>query len=217
MMDDDLRQQLEMIDPMAAHVSVDSAGSPRARALLETIMNTPIDNPSDVAVSTSSNADQGRRRRSMRLVGGLAAASLVAAVAIGFVVAQRNDDKTATTQALAIPRSEGGGPALDSCMMFDVAILADMPVAFAGTVTERTDTSATVKVDRWYKAPVGTETDLITFALPDGDFALLEGGVDLAAGQSYLITATDGNVNSCGYSGPATPELEAAFNEAFPG
>ena len=216
MMDDNLRRQLEQIDPMASHVSVDRAGSPRARALLETIMNTPIDNPSDVAGSTSSNADQGRRRRSMRLVGGLAAASLVAAVAIG-VVALRNDDKAATTQALVIPGSDGGGPVMNSCIMFDVSILADMPVAFSGTVTDRTDTTATVSVDRWYKASSAGETDLVTFALPTEGLVAFEGGVDLVAGQRYFITATDGNVNGCGYSGPATPELEAAFNEAFPG
>jgi len=35
-------------------------------------------------------------------------------------------------------------------------------------------------------------------------------------GQKYLITAAEGNVNFCGYSGPATPELTAAFDAALP-
>jgi hypothetical protein len=34
-------------------------------------------------------------------------------------------------------------------------------------------------------------------------------------GEQYLITATDGNVNYCGFSGPSTPELRSAFEEAF--
>ncbi len=34
-------------------------------------------------------------------------------------------------------------------------------------------------------------------------------------GERYLVTATDGTVNGCGFSGPATPELERAFEEAF--
>jgi hypothetical protein len=31
------------------------------------------------------------------------------------------------------------------------------------------------------------------------------------------VTATNGNVNSCGYTGAATPEMEAAFERAFSG
>ena len=42
-------------------------------------------------------------------------------------------------------------------------------------------------------------------------------GVELVAGEEYLLTATDGVVNGCGFSGPSTPELEAAFDEAFGG
>jgi hypothetical protein len=43
----------------------------------------------------------------------------------------------------------------------------------------------------------------------------LEGGVEFADGQTYLVTATDGTVNGCGYSGLATPELQSAFDSAF--
>jgi hypothetical protein len=37
------------------------------------------------------------------------------------------------------------------------------------------------------------------------------------AGQRYLVTATNETVNGCGFSGPATAELDAAYSEAFPG
>jgi hypothetical protein len=42
-------------------------------------------------------------------------------------------------------------------------------------------------------------------------------GFDFEVGQQYLITAAEGTVNFCGYSGPATPELTAAFDQAFAG
>ncbi len=36
-------------------------------------------------------------------------------------------------------------------------------------------------------------------------------------GGQYLITASGGTVNGCGFSGPATPDLTRAFEEAFAG
>jgi hypothetical protein len=39
--------------------------------------------------------------------------------------------------------------------------------------------------------------------------------VPFEAGGQYLITAYDGNVNYCGFSGPSTPELRSAYEEAF--
>jgi hypothetical protein len=45
----------------------------------------------------------------------------------------------------------------------------------------------------------------------------LIGGIAFDVGQLYLITAADGTVNFCGYSGVATPEMTAAFDEAFGG
>jgi hypothetical protein len=42
-------------------------------------------------------------------------------------------------------------------------------------------------------------------------------GVDFQQGKRYFVTAAQGTVNGCGYSGPASAELEQAFAEAFPG
>jgi hypothetical protein len=41
--------------------------------------------------------------------------------------------------------------------------------------------------------------------------------VEVVDGQRYLLTATDGTVNGCGFIGPASPELEHAFAQAFAG
>jgi len=49
---------------------------------------------------------------------------------------------------------------------------------------------------------------------PQGLEALI-GGIPFESGEQYLITAYDGQVNYCGFSGPSTPEFRASFVEAF--
>jgi hypothetical protein len=98
-----------------------------------------------------------------------------------------------------------------SCIVFDPTILAGMPQAFAGTVRAVDGQTVSLSIDRWY---AGGDATSATLNAPTGMVGLT-GGVDFEVGQNYLITATDGNVNFCGYSGPATPELTAAFAQAF--
>jgi hypothetical protein len=98
-------------------------------------------------------------------------------------------------------------------MVFDVALLADMSPAFAGTATSVEGETVTVTVDRWY---TGGDAATVVLNGAVGSPALID-GFEFVVGQQYLITAADGNVNFCGYSGPATPELTAAFDVAFPG
>ena len=107
--------------------------------------------------------------------------------------------------------SLGDGSALASCIAFDVAVLADMSPAFAGTATAVDGDTVTLRIDHWY-----TDGDAATATLraPVGLEALID-GFEFEVDKQYLITAADGNVNYCGYSGLATPELTAAFSEAF--
>jgi hypothetical protein len=101
-------------------------------------------------------------------------------------------------------------------MVFDVALLAGfrrLSPAFAGTATSVEGETVTVTVDRWYTGGDATTVDLQSTA---GSPALID-GFEFEVGQQYLITAAQGNVNFCGDSGPATPELTAAFDAAFPG
>jgi hypothetical protein len=99
-------------------------------------------------------------------------------------------------------------------------------MAFAGTVTavsDRTvptlsDMTVTLRVDHWYKggtADVVTLTTLTSHALTPTTSAGVEDGVEFVQGKRYLVTATNGTVNGCGFTGEATPELEKAFAEAF--
>jgi hypothetical protein len=211
MSDDELRTRLSRIDPAPAGSPVDPVTSPRARELLERAMQTPDTHTLDIPSAPDEPA--ARRRRRPVLLVAAAAAVLVAAV-VGGVLAfggggapGRTEDPT--TLALSLPPSDVAG----SCVVFDVQFLAEMPVALAGTVTAVEEQQVTVDVDRWYR---GGDADVVTIAVQDQNSVALD-GVEFREGERYLITATDGTVNGCGFSGPADPQLERAYDEAFGG
>jgi hypothetical protein len=99
------------------------------------------------------------------------------------------------------------------CIEFGVEYLSPMPVAFEGTVTAVEGDQVTLIVDHWFK---GGDATQVLINAPQGLEALIA-SFPLEVGEQYLITATDGNVNYCGFSGPSTPELRTAFEEAFSG
>jgi hypothetical protein len=209
MSDDELRARLSRLDPAPAGTPVDPATSPRARSLMEHAMTTPVQTPTPVVP-----AELPRRRRPW-LLAVAAAAVLVALVSGALLLGGGGDGGTGSGQdpaplALELPPAD----AAMSCIMFDVAFLAEMPVAFGGTVTAIEDGEVAVDVDRWYR---GGEAEQVTIAVPGQQTSAALDGVDFRTGERYLITATDGTVNGCGFSGPATPELENAFAEAFGG
>jgi hypothetical protein len=212
MSDDELRTRLSRLDPAPAGSPVDPVTSPRAQELVERIMQTP----ETQTLSTPDSADElaARRRRPylLPLVAAAVLALVVATVLVvsgGGRVADAPAGEDPTTLALELPASD----VASSCMMFDVQILADMPVALAGTVTAVEPRQVTLDVDRWYR---GGDADVVTIGVLDGNSVALD-GVDFRDGERYLVTATDGVVNVCGYSGPATPAFEQAFEQAFAG
>lgn len=143
-----------------------------------------------------------------------AAAGAVVAIGVGAIVANSGSDSGTkpnpqSTLALKVPDS-GGGPSMNSCIQFSVEILKGVPVAFRGTVTETTDSTVSLDVDRWYK---GGSADVVTIGTPPGNTSI--DSVEFVKGKRYLVTATDGTVNSCGLTGEATPDLQKAFDEAF--
>jgi hypothetical protein len=99
------------------------------------------------------------------------------------------------------------------CIVFSVEELAKAPVAFEGTVTDSSGGTVTLDVDEWFK---GGDADQVILEAPAGMEALI-GGIPFTVGDAYLITAYDGTVNYCGFSGPSTPELRSAFEAAFAG
>jgi hypothetical protein len=105
----------------------------------------------------------------------------------------------------------GSGDPTASCLVFDVETLGDMSPAFGGTVVKLTESVATLEVDRWF---TDGDAETVEIQFTPG-FEALIGTPILEVGQRYLITATDGVVNGCGYSGVATADYEAAFEQAF--
>ena len=213
MSDDDLRTRLARIDPAPAGSPVDPVTSPRAQELVERIMQTPEIR----TLPTSAPDDEPAARRRRPWLIPLVAAALLAIMVVTVLVVSgggRVGDTPAgedpTTLALSLPPSDVAG----SCVMFDVQFLAQMPVALAGTVTAIDEEQVTLDVDRWYK---GGDADLVTVAVAPGQTSAALDGVDFREGERYLISATDGTVNGCGFSGPAEPQLEQAFEQAFAG
>ena len=195
MTDDDLHARLARRDPVR-------------RPDVAAYLARPAD-PWELAMNAVEN-DLARPRP---VLATLAVAASLAVVVGGAVLAARPSGPGApapapTTLALSVPDPL----AMSSCVMFDVDFLKDMPVAFAGTATAVSDGSVTLTVDHWYR---GGDAGVVTVTTPSGDTVALDGAVAFEQGGHYLVTATDGVVNGCGFSGPATAELESAFEEAF--
>lgn len=200
--DEDLRARLGRLDPMPPSIPVDPSTSPRAQDLLERAMLT-TEHTSDPSAAAP------RWRRPAALV---AAAAAVLAIGVGTVLATNGGSsptKPKTTLALRAPAA-AGGPVMNSCIRFSVDILKGMPVAFGGTVASVGADTVTIDVDRWFK---GGSADVVTIAVPGSNTSV--GTVEFVQDKRYLVTATDGTVNSCGYTGEATPDLEASFEQAF--
>ncbi len=210
--DEELRTRLARIDPAGPDLPVNPATSPRAAELMERAMQTSTDAEPDVDLPRSRPG-----RRPAWWAAGIAAVAAVAAAVFvfgGSPVPSRPPDgggspggNDATTLALSLPATPEA-----RCRAFDVAVLRTMQVAFEGTVTATDGEQTTLTVDRWF---TGGDADRVRIDVPDGRTSESL-GIEFRSGARYLVTATDGTVNGCGYSGPATAELESAFAEAFP-
>jgi hypothetical protein len=221
--DEQLRVRLRRADP-AGDAAVEALTSTSARTLLEEIMNAPIDTDDDAA---RFQLDPAPRPRQQWWKPVAAAAALVAVVAVGIVALTDGDDNTdvagppASTVAATdapgklkvIELSAGTDDVMAMCMEITPELVADMQVAFKGTVDSVDGEIVTLRIDQAY---AGTDAQMATLSAPAGMEALI-GGIAFEVGQQYFITANDGTVNYCGFSGPVTPELEAIFNQAFPG
>jgi hypothetical protein len=193
MTDGDLRNRLAASNPTPPSEQVDPITSDRARELMEDIMTT--------AIKTEGPRTEPRR---LRLMGAVAAALVV-------VIGGASLFGSLGTSGDPLVLTANGEDATASCLPFEVGILGGMSPAFGGTVVDLTDSVATLEVDRWF---TGGDAEIVEIEYTPG-FEALIGTPSLEVGQRYLITATDGVVNGCGYSGVATADYEAAFAEAF--
>ncbi len=168
----------------------------------------------EAIVSSTEVSVPGRRRTPVRRwIVAVAALATVAAAVITGVILSRPDRGTplAPSMTLALP---GGDAAMMSCLPFSVDILAPMEVAFDGTAVEVTGDTVVLEVSTWYR---GGDGPRVTLTPAPGEQVALIGSVVFEPGQRYLVTATGGTVNSCGFSQEWSAEGEAAFKQAFAG
>jgi hypothetical protein len=208
--DDDLRAALAAADP-ARSADLDPSTSPRARELLERTMSTPTTAPTTTDQRADRPTTPSRR-------------PWLAAAAAAVVLAGGGAAYLATTGAPDAPDAPGGGgqlaldlpggdPALQSCLPVSPDVLGTLPVAFAGTATEVNDGQVRLEVDRWYR---GGEATTVLLTNPGEDAQALVGAADFQPGEQYLVSADQGTVSVCGLTGPASPELQAVYDQAFP-
>ena len=212
---DELRRQLAGIDPARPGGPGESL-PPTPAELKEHIMRaiTPPQTP-----SRREDADPAprmpRRRRA------IAAAAAVMLLAAGAALTQSSRFTDGPTVGSAFT---GGSVALQapsdniavSCIRFEPQLLRDMPVAFAGTVTRVAGGTVTLRVTRWYAGTAEQRAaDVVTVTQPGAGTSVALDGVDFTDGDRFLVAATNGTVNGCGFSGPATSELLAGYAEAF--
>lgn len=153
-------------------------------------------------------ASPGRSPDRFWLAAGLAAAVVVLVVLAAIFAG--SDDATNAGQRLDL--AAPGDDAIASCIAFSPEELRKVAeVAFAGTVTSVQGPEVVLDVDQWY---LGGEAQEVALQAPLGLEALI-GGIPFAVGEQYLVSAANGTVNYCGFSGPATPEYRAAFEQAF--
>ena len=197
MTDDELRAALAATDPAPRSVP------PLSRELLERTMTSDL--TSDTTTDPTTTHDTRARRRTW--LPAAAAAAVVAAAAGAYALTSGGEQ---TELRLALPGGDGA-PTM-SCIPVEARFLADMPVALAGTVTEVSGDEVRLDVTRWYQ---GGDADAVVLTNLSQDMQALLGAPDFRTGQDYLVSATDGTVNACGYSGPASADLQKVYDEAF--
>lgn len=158
---------------------------------------------------TETQAPAPRRNRLLLA----AAASVAAAGIVAAVVITSGDSPTAPAKKTVLAlKAPPGGPTMGMCIQFSVDQLKTEPVAFAGTATAVDASSVSLNVTKWYK---GGTADVVTVATPDSSSIALEGITAFEVGKDYLVSAFDGTVVSCGFSGEDTAELRGAYEQAF--
>jgi hypothetical protein len=193
---DELRQRLRAANPVPVDRPVEPANSPRTRGLLEAIMQT--------------DDRTAARRRWPAAVPAVAALATVAAGGLVLSSALRDDPPPESSYALQLDLPSG--TSMGSCLRLSASELGRMSPAFAGTATQVSSGSVVLNVDEWY---AGGDAEQVVLDVPDDQSRALLGEVTFVENEKYLITAANGTVNLCGFSGPATPQLQALYDDAF--
>ena len=218
-MTDELEQRLRSANPAPA-AQQGQPVAPWIQDLVEATMNVTDERADERAGGRAGGrADgrtDGRPRRGARWLA-VAACGAAAVALTGGLYASRLDPGSSAAQSPPVPAVQLALSVPDAtqiCAPFSVAALKDMPVVFSGTVVGVEGGNVRLKVDRWYRG--GTSPEVLLKAPSEDDQALV-GAVPFVQGQRYLVSATAGVVNSCGYTGVWSAQYEAAVRDAFKG
>lgn len=164
-----------------------------------------------MSTSTEERTEK-QASRPIWAIGVAAVAALVMAVAGGLALTG-GEDTPPLAQAPPLQLDAGGEDIMASCIMFSAEELERVAeIAFEGTVASVEGDTVTLTVDTWYRGDEAVGE--VVLNAPQGMEALI-GGIPFETGNQYLISAQGGSVNYCGFSGEATPDLRAGFEEAF--
>jgi len=204
---DEAELRLRAADPAGPSRALPPPRVERAE-LLEGIMSTTTE-PIAQAPAPSPKSSRPRWLLAAAAVIVIAAAGTTLALTVGNDAGHRTS-AVKTVKTLKMPSVRPGAPA--ACIRFTVGILRDKQVAFDGTAISVTDKDVLLTVNHWYRGGSADEVRLENNPSPG---IALEGGVEFVAGQRYLVTATDGTVNICGYTAEWSAELAKTFQQAF--
>ncbi len=234
--DQDLRALLAAVDPAASLPAADPAGVAR---LMEDAMSEHTEHTEHTEHSGTPETPESRtdhlhdRSRLTWIVGAAAAAVIVGGV--GFAVLGGDDDPGpgAASGSPAVVSSDGPAPdpsevpsvtdltvsgsgSSAKCLTPEAApqVVSSQTLVVDATVQSISGGVVTLEPTRFY---AGEETDLVTVSEPSGDLQLLLSGVEFEEGGRYLVSATDGQVTLCGFSGPYSQRLADVYDGAFGG
>jgi hypothetical protein len=226
--DERLRALLRGGDPAGSLPPADPAGLSR---LLEDIMSADL----DVRPAAPDAAVPHRRTRATWLV----AAAAVAAIAAGgaFAVAgltggdagapqadqpaastipstsDQTNGKTDANTPVAGQTTELTVAANGRCVAEPTAeMLAQYDQAFEGTVTSVEGDTITLDTTAVYQGQVG---ETVTVTAPPNTLEARANPIHFEPGGTYLLSAYQGSVSMCGFSGAATQELQSLYQKAF--
>lgn len=223
--DEDLRALLAAADPAVALPPADPDGMAR---LMEDLMSEHTDPRPDP--STESRTDHLHHRSPLTwavaaaaalvIVGGIAVALLGAGgdegpgsaapeVVDSSGAAVETEDAASVTELTL----DGSAPAT-RCLAPESApqVVAAQTLAVDATVESISGGVVTLAPTTFY---TGEPTNLVVVSEPSGDLQRLLAGVDFIEGERYLVSATDGRVTLCGFTGPYTDTLASVYERAF--
>lgn len=220
MNDDELQHLLQANDPAS---SLPPASPDWVARLVEETMSTDPSTEPGSNQSTDETRETGTRNRSpLTWLVAAAAAVLIAGVGVfGLANMDRESSKVPTAGSSQPVVDDptvteiAAGPSADTkCMVPNAEFLSNAQLAFSGTVRELGDDVVVLVPDRFY---TGEATDLVEVRSPSALLQAMISAVDFEVGQRYLVSANDGQVRVCGFSGLYTPELATLYDAAFPG